>query len=359
MERTIENTLGITLPERIKMFRIVKEVAGGGAGVVFEAYDEKAERQVAMKFLRPELARERRQVKRFQNEARTAASIRHPNVVTVQKYGLHNKVPFIVMEFVDGETLQEKVRRDGAINEVEAVDYLLQAAIGLAAAAQAGHVHRDIKPSNIMISKEGKLKITDFGLARSAEYGDALTMPNYIVGTPNYIAPEQALQDEVDFRADMYALGATFYYVLSGKLPFPEAMTATEALHAHAFATPKALKELCPHLSNRVCRIITRLLAKKPEERYDSYETLIANIEYLHRNLDSEISSSTQAAKVVNKVRRQRRRTKKKVRRSKFQRRLALVQLAPAEEDSGVGHWLVRLVAAACAFVGVGLTVRL
>ena len=363
MEQSIKNTLGMELPERIKSYRIIKELAAGGDGVVFEALDERAERKVAMKFLRPELARERRQVKRFQNEARTAASIRHPNVVSVHKYGVHNKVPFIIMEHVDGETLREKIRRDGAMDEVNAVDYLFQATIGLAAAAQAGHVHRDIKPSNIMVNKNGRIKITDFGLARSAEYGDALTQPNYIVGTPNFISPEQATQGEVDFRADMYALGATFYYVLTGKLPFPEAMTVTEAIHAHAFEMPKPIKEICPHLSNRLCRIVTKLLAKDPEERYDSYETLLANIEYLKRNLDSEIkSSSPSLPKTSPKVRKRktykRKEVRKKLKGSGYQRRIATVQPS-SQEENGFGQWVVGLVAAACAFIGVGLTIKL
>jgi len=357
------NTLGMELPKRIGHYRLEREIAGGAAGVVFLAHDERLDCKVAIKFLRPELARRKRNVKRFRHEARVAASIKHQNVVGVRRYGEYQKVPFIVMEYVDGSTLNDVVREQGPLDPLTGAECLLQAAVGLAAAAEAGHVHRDIKPSNMMLDASGKVKITDFGLARSIDYESGLTNPNQIVGTPNYIAPEQALRDEVDFRADMYALGASFYFLFTGHVPFEDAQTVTDKLHAHAYGIPRPVAELRPALPARLCRIVERLMAKKPVERYRSYEALIANLEYLVRTMaaDSRQAAARPSDPALPKAVVRSGRHGAETAKVRYARRMAAVVTTEShggdgEAAGGWQRWLSKLVAAGCALFTTGLT---
>lgn len=262
---------------RLLHYEVLEIVGRGGCGIVLKAFDEKLHRVVAIKTMTPELAVTSPARKRFLREARATAAIRHENVVSI--YAVEEKpLPFLVMEFIDGQTLQDKINECGPLDVRDVVSMGRQIACGLEAAHIRGLIHRDIKPANILLeSGTGRPKITDFGLARSADDA-SLTQSGAISGTPLYMSPEQAQGLVVDKRSDIFSLGSVLYVMCSGRPPF-RASTVLAVLKRVVEEQPRAIREILPDVPEWLIAIITRLHAKKPAERFSSAQAVVELLE--------------------------------------------------------------------------------
>src|SRR5688500_3016126 len=257
---------------RIGTLELVARLGSGGMGEVWEARDLELDRLVAVKLMSPELSA-RDAAKRFRREARAAASINHPHVAQVHFAGMHEDRLYYVMEHAGGTSLARWLRERGRLPPARALDLMRQAAEGLRAALRAGVIHRDLKPANLMVDARWQLKIVDFGLARR-ELDTTLTRANAVLGTPTYMAPEQARGLEVDHRADVYSLGATFYHLLSGKPPF-HAPAPLQLAERHVSARLPPLAGRAPDVPKALCAFVERMLAKDPSRRFQSYDQLL------------------------------------------------------------------------------------
>ena len=262
--------LGATLGE----FEILELLGRGGMGAVYKGRQTSLDRLVAVKILPRAFSSDARYVERFRREARSAAAVRHPNIIEIHAIGEAEGYPFIAMEFIDGETLRARLEREGRLEPQRAMDFLKQTASALERAHEAGILHRDIKPSNILIDAHGLVKVADFGLAKR-EHGDvSVTQTGHVLGTALYMPPETARGEAFDARSDLYSLGATFYHALAGRAPF-EAGTTAELVLKHVEAAPAALQQAAPEAPPALCRIVHRLLRKNPRERYASARELL------------------------------------------------------------------------------------
>jgi eukaryotic-like serine/threonine-protein kinase len=254
---------------RIGHYEVLEVLGRGGFGIVFRALDEVLQRVVAVKVLAPKLAVSSAPRKRFLREACLSAKVRHENVVQV--YAVEEQpLPYLVMEFIPGETLQERLDRTGPLETLEAVQIGRQLSEGLSAAHGMGLIHRDIKPGNILLESgpQPRAKITDFGLARAADDA-SLSQSGLIAGTPMFMSPEQAQGEAHDHRADLFSLGSVLYTMTSGRPPF-RAKNTLAVLKRVAEETPRPIPEIVPEVPQWLCAIITRLQAKKPEDRFAS-----------------------------------------------------------------------------------------
>lgn len=249
----------------------IQAVVGyGGMGVVFKAYDERLRRIVAIKALNRGLASSSTARRRFIREARAAAAINHPNVITIHAVEDHFDQPFLVMEYVDGGSLRDRLRREKRLDPIEVLRLGSQIAAGLAAAHAQGVIHRDVKPGNIMLENAlERVKITDFGLARVAIDNVELTSRGLAVGTPAYMAPEQVTGDKIDSRADLFALGCVMYAMLAGHSPF-HGKHALEVAHKVKEHNPPALGEIDERTPQFLSEIVMRLLEKDADRRFQS-----------------------------------------------------------------------------------------
>ncbi len=266
----------------------VLEVLGKGAfGIVFRAFDDKLQRVVAVKVLAPSLATTSPARKRFLREARSSASVRHEHVVQVHAVE-EQPLPHLVMEFVPGETLQQRMDRTGPLELAEVIGIGRQIAEGLAAAHGQGLIHRDIKPSNILVNggPNPTVKITDFGLARAADDA-SLTRSGVVAGTPMYMAPEQAKGETLDHRADLFSLGSAMYVMTTGRPPF-RASTTFAVLKRVAEDEPRPIREIIPETPEWLCRIIEKMHAKDPGERYRSARDVADVLRDCEHQLKSE-----------------------------------------------------------------------
>ncbi len=263
-------------------YRIERLVGEGGMGKVFIATDLNLQRRVAIKILSGDLRGKSDFVARFRREARSVARLNHPNIVQIYFTGTHDEIPYYAMEFVDGENLEILLKREGKIDPDVAVDQMIQAAQGLAAAAAEGVIHRDVKPSNMVVEKSGIIKITDFGLAKLASSQSALTMTGTIVGTPWYMSPEQGEGRDIDFRADIYSLGASFYHLLVGMPPF-DAKSPVSIILKHINENLDSPDSRNRKIPSGLAAVIRKMMAKSPDNRYGSYKELISDLEALRR----------------------------------------------------------------------------
>lgn len=263
---------------RLLHYEVLETVGRGGCGIVLKAFDEKLHRIVAIKMMTPELAVTSPARKRFLREARTTAAIRHDNVVSI--YAVEEKpFPFLVMEFIDGQTLQDKINENGPLDIQDVLSIGLQIARGLEAAHAQGLIHRDIKPANILLENgTGRPKITDFGLARSTDDA-SLTQSGAISGTPLYMSPEQAQGLEVDHRSDLFSLGSVLYVMCSGRPPF-RAATAVAVLKRVVEEPPRPIREIIPETPEWLISVIAKLHAKKSGERFSSAHEVLEALEY-------------------------------------------------------------------------------
>ncbi len=249
----------------------------GAVGSVFLARHLALQKDVAVKILNPALFYLRRHVEQFFREARSAACLEHPGVVAVHDVGQERGLYYLVMQYVEGETVGDLIEREGQIDAREAVRITIETAAALAEAHDAGIVHRDIKPSNLLLDSRNRVKVADFGLALQLSEARQSSGRSEIAGTPFYIPPEQISGGVVDERADLYSLGVTLYFALTGRRPF-EGSTPAEILVKHLTESPVPPMELVPTLGEELNGIIMRLLAKKPSGRHRDARELLDDL---------------------------------------------------------------------------------
>ena len=258
---------------------LLERLGEGGMGQVFKARHRNLGRISAIKLIRKERLASPDAVRRFQREVRSAAALAHPNIVLAYDADEIAGTHLLVMEYIEGAIdLAKLVKKNGPLSVDKACDYIRQAALGLQHAYERGMVHRDIKPANLLLTTDGKLvKVLDMGLARldqpSEEEDDkssTMTQEGAVMGTPDYIAPEQALDTHtVDIRADLYSLGCAFYYLLTGRVPFPGG-TLLQKLNKHQNEEPLRVEKLRPEVPPEVAKVVRTLMAKKPQDRYQT-----------------------------------------------------------------------------------------
>jgi serine/threonine-protein kinase len=271
------------LPAAIGGYRIVDRIGKGAMGVVYSAYDETNRRDVALKVMMTDLEGDDETRERFYREAKIAGRLQHRNLISVYDMGEEEGRLYMVMELLKGETLNEYLKRSQPITLETCLDLMGQMCEGLAVAHVHGIFHRDIKPGNIFIQGDGSLKILDFGVARLADSN--MTASGFIVGTPDFMSPEQARGKEIDHRSDIFSTGAVFYYMLSGRKPFAAA-DLPAVLHKVEAEDPVALSE--QEAPPGLWRIIARSLAKNVTRRYQELGELLADLTRFQREYDRE-----------------------------------------------------------------------
>ena len=260
---------------RLGGYEVSGVVGAGGMGVVLKAFDGPLDRTVAIKVLAPHLASSGAARQRFYREARAAAAVIHPNVIAIYGVSTDAALPFLVMPYVGGSSLQKRLDSQGALPVADILRIALQIASGLAAAHGQGLVHRDIKPANILLDNGvERLVITDFGLARAVDDA-SMTRTGVIAGTPQYMSPEQARGEFVDARSDLFSLGSVMYTMCSGRVPF-RADSPYGVLRLISDNVPRAIREINPEIPVWLCRIVSRLHAKLPANRYQSANDVAA-----------------------------------------------------------------------------------
>jgi formylglycine-generating enzyme required for sulfatase activity/tRNA A-37 threonylcarbamoyl transferase component Bud32 len=256
-------------------YLLLERLGSGGMGAVFKAQNWKLGRIVALKLIKPERLTGEETVRRFQREIRAAAALDHPNIVRAYDADEAAGSHFFVMEYVEGIDLSRLVKQSGPLPVRQACDIIRQAALGLQHAFEKGLVHRDIKPGNLLLTKQGVVKVLDMGLARlgpggEGEQSSTMTAEGTVMGTPDFIAPEQTLDAHaVDIRADLYSLGCTLYFLLTGQVPFPGGTLGSKLLH-HQLHRAVPVEQLRPEVPAAVAAVVRRLMAKRPQERYQT-----------------------------------------------------------------------------------------
>jgi serine/threonine-protein kinase len=248
-------------------YELEELVGSGGMSSVYRARDRVLERTVALKVLHRQLADDDEYVERFRREAQMVAGLVHHNIVTVIDRGADDGRPFIVFEFVGGENLKQLVEREGPLPVERALELAIQIAHGLAFAHENGYIHRDVKPQNVLLNGNGEAKVTDFGIARSLDVQHGMTQTGAVVGTSEYIAPEQAQGQHVDERTDVYSLGILVYELLTAELPFSGDNFVAVAMQ-HINESPPWVSERRPDVTRRLDQAVARSLAKQPEDRF-------------------------------------------------------------------------------------------
>jgi serine/threonine-protein kinase len=258
-------------------FRLDEKVGAGGMSSVYRAFDPTLERWVAIKLMHRDISTDPDQLERFRREARAVASLNHPHVVTVIDAGEDEGAPYIVFEYVEGETLKDRIRRLGMLPVPEAVAYAIEIGRALSAAHAARLVHRDVKPQNVLVDMEGRGKVTDFGIARSLE-AQGLTAAGRVLGTTDYVSPEQALGHEVTEQSDIYSLGIVLYEMLTGEVPF-QADTQVAVAMKHVREPLPDVQRRRPEVSAALAAVVDRATAKETARRYASVPEMLHDLE--------------------------------------------------------------------------------
>ncbi len=267
-------------------YRLTERIATGGMGSVYRATDQLLDRPVAVKVLKPEFARDATFLERFRREARAAARLSHPNVAAVYDYGERDSEPFIVMELVEGETLAARLERMGWLPWPEACRIAERVARALDAAHAHGLVHRDVKPANVLLAADGGVKVTDFGIALAAQ-APHLTRTGMVLGSANYVAPEQAQSAEVGPAADLYSLGCVLFEMLTGSTPFSGA-TAVAIATQHVSTPVPDPRTRRPELPAAVADVVMRAMSKHPDERFPSARAMAGTLAALQATAPRE-----------------------------------------------------------------------
>ena len=253
--------------ERIGQYEVVEQTGAGGMATVYRAYHARLDRHVAIKVMHQSFMQDASFLNRFEREARIVARLEHPNIVPVYDYDEHNDQPYLVMKFIEGQTLKD-VSREGALSLEDIMRVMPKIADALTYAHEMGILHRDVKPSNIIIDERGEPYLTDFGLARITQQGESTMSADMMLGTPHYISPEQAQGTaDIDGRADEYSLAIILYELVTGRVPFV-GDTTYAIVHKHIYAAPPAPSELNPEVPHGVDAVLLKALSKDPNERY-------------------------------------------------------------------------------------------
>src|SRR5690242_2443344 len=302
---------------KLGRYEIRAKIGEGGMGEVYLAHDTRLDRKVAIKILPPDVASDPGRMHRFVQEAKTASGLNHPNIITIYEIDESDSGHFIAMEFVEGETLRERMQAR-TLKLSEAVKIATQTASALAAAHDAGIVHRDIKPDNIMVRRDGIVKVLDFGLAKlverlPSEFVDReaptsirlKSEPGSVIGTAVYMSPEQARGVSVDSRTDIFSLGVVIYEMVARCLPFKGADTIEILAAILSDKEPLPIARYEPEAPAELERIVEKTLAKERDERYQSAKELVIDLRYLKKKLDvnAELSRSTQQEKFASTTR--------------------------------------------------------
>jgi serine/threonine-protein kinase len=278
-------------------YRLDAQIGAGGMSTVFRAFDTTLERRVAVKLMHREIASDSDQLERFRREARSVAQLSHPHIVGVIDAGEEDGRPYIVLEYVEGETLKERIRRMGRLPIDEAIAYAIEIARALGAAHARQIVHRDIKPQNVLVDEEGSAKVTDFGIARSLEE-EGLTADGRVLGTTDYVSPEQALGHDVDGQSDIYSLGIVLYEMLTGDVPFHGENQVSVAMK-HVREDLPDVQVMRPEVSARLAAVLDRMTDKDLAHRHPDAATLEADLEDALAAEASRTGTSTGEATAV------------------------------------------------------------
>src|SRR6266702_4714322 len=275
MQAMNNEDLNMLVGKSLGQFRIVERIGAGGMATVFKAYQPTLDRYVAIKVLPAYHARDPVFLKRFVQEAKAVARLSHANIVTIHEFGEQDGITYIVMEYVEGGTLKDRLKGGRAIPIAEAVDFMIQAADGLLCAHSNGIIHRDVKPANMLLRKDGHLLISDFGIAKMLEGTTNLTRIGTGIGTPQYMSPEQGTGQAVDRRSDIYSLGIVLFHCLTGRVPFNADSPVS--------ITVKQLNEPLPvemlrmaGIPSPIEQVVVKMAAKAPQDRYQTTDELIA-----------------------------------------------------------------------------------
>src|SRR5215208_6382508 len=265
--------IGTLISER---YRLEEKIGSGGMSSVYRAFDPMLERWVAIKLMHRDISNDPDQLERFRREARAVAQLNHPHVVTVIDAGEDDGNPFIVFEYVEGETLKDRIKRMGRLPVAEAVAYAIEIARALSAAHSQRLVHRDVKPQNVLIDLEGRAKVTDFGIARSLE-AHGLTATGRVLGTTDYVSPEQALGHPVTEQSDVYSLGIVLFEMLTGDVPF-RADTQVGVAMKHVREPLPNVQYRRPEVSSTLAAVVERATAKETTNRYRTVGEMVQDL---------------------------------------------------------------------------------
>ncbi|MGI8460903.1 MAG: protein kinase domain-containing protein [Solirubrobacterales bacterium] len=290
--------IGTTLSGR---YVVESKLGSGGMSTVFLARDDTLERWVAVKVLHREISDQPDQIQRFRREARSVAQLSHPNLVSVIDAGEDGGHPYIVFEYIEGETLKQRIERMGRLPLDESAAYAIETGRGLSAAHAARLIHRDVKPQNVLIDAEGRAKLTDFGIARELE-ADGLTATGRVLGTTDYVSPEQAMGHNVDARSDIYSLGVVLYEMLTGKPPFA-AETLVGVAMKHVNEQMPDVQVRRPQVSSALAAVVDKATIKDPGRRYSGMAPMLDDLEEALEVEVSRAGSSTgEATNVLRSV---------------------------------------------------------
>jgi serine/threonine-protein kinase len=284
-------------------YELEELVGTGGMSSVFRAHDTLLDRKVALKILHQQYSGDDEYVERFRREARAVAALSHPNIVTVIDRGEHEGRQFIVFEYVEGENLKRLIERRGPAPVATALELGMQIARALSFAHHQGLVHRDVKPQNVLLNGDGRAKVTDFGIARSLDVKHGMTQTGTVLGTSDYIAPEQAQGQHVDEHTDVYSLGVVLYELLTSEVPFPGENFVAVAMR-HINEPPPSIRDKRPDVPPRVEAAVQRAMAKRPEDRFATMTEFCEELEACFAELQS---AGTVVAPKVGAPRRHRR----------------------------------------------------
>ena len=281
-------------------YEIVETIGRGGMAIVYKAKCQVLNRYVALKVLRPEFREDKEFLNRFKVEAQSAGSLSHPNIVSIFDVGQENDLDYIVMEYVEGVTLKQYLDAKGTIPWREAVDYAAQICAGLDHAHKKGIIHKDIKPHNILITREGTLKITDFGIAKVMS-SSTISTGNATMGSVHYFSPEQARGGYMDYKTDIYSLGVVLYEMVTGKLPF-QGDTAIAIAMQHIEKDPESPCELNPTVPKSLEQVISRAMCKEQNMRYDSVVQMMVDLKKVYTGAVVDYSDFASGATTVTPV---------------------------------------------------------
>jgi len=266
--------MSFTVGENIGPYRIIEQLGQGGMATVYKAYHASLDRYVALKVLHPAFNEDKNFASRFQREARVVAKLEHPHIVPVYDYAEHENRPYLVMKFIEGNTLKARLDQ-GPLSSDEIADMVDAVGSALAYAHKQGILHRDIKPSNVLLSNDGQIYLADFGLARIAQSGESTMSSDSIMGTPQYISPEQAMgKKDLDARTDLYSFGVMLYEMVVGQVPF-SADTPFAIIHDHIYTPLPMPRSVNPNVPQQVERVLLKSLAKERDDRYEDVSRLV------------------------------------------------------------------------------------